>query len=59
MVSEKDKYRFSSLTEVLCFLFSGIEFHNVMVDGIEEFCRCRFYGMKLLVQKVCVCDMDF
>ena len=32
-----DKYRLSSLIEVLCFTFSGIEFHNMVVDGIKDF----------------------
>ena len=35
MVSEKDTYRLSSLTDVLCFMFSGIELHNAVVDGIK------------------------
>ena len=33
MVSEID----SSLIEVLCFMFSGIEFHDMVVDGIKDF----------------------
>ena len=37
MVSEKNKYRLSSLIEVLCLMFSGIDFHSVVVDGTKEF----------------------
>ena len=37
MVSEIDKYRLSSLIEVLCFMFSGIELDNMVVDGIKDF----------------------
>ena len=37
VVSEIDKYRLSSLIEVLCFTFSGIEFYNMVVDGIKDF----------------------
>ena len=37
VVSEIDKYRLSSLIEVLCFMFSGIEYHNRVVDGIKDF----------------------
>ena len=37
VVSEIDKYRLSSLIKALCFMFSWIEFHNVMVDGIKDF----------------------
>ena len=28
--------RLSSLTEVLCFMFLGIEFHNMVVDWMKE-----------------------
>ena len=59
MVSKIDKYRLSSLIEVLCFMFSGIEFHNMVVEGIKDFGKCRFYGVELLVQEACVCGMDF
>ena len=59
MVSEINKYRLSSLIEVLCFVFSGIEFRNLVVDGMKEFGKCQFYGVELLVQEVCVCGMDF
>ena len=36
MISE-DKYCLSSLIEVFCFMFSGIKFHNVVVDWMKEF----------------------
>ena len=37
MVSEIDKYRLSSPIEVLCFMFSRIEFHNIVVDRMKDF----------------------
>ena len=59
MVSEINKYRLSSLIEVLCFVFSGIEFRKLVVDGMKEFGKCQFYGVELLIQEVCICGMDF
>ena len=37
MVSEIDKYRLSSLVEILCVMFSGIEFHYMVVDVMKDF----------------------
>ena len=37
MISEIDKYRLSSLTEVLCLMFSGTEFHNMVADRMKDF----------------------
>ena len=34
---ETETYRLSSLIEVLCFIFSGIEFHNMLDNGMKEF----------------------
>ena len=38
-------------------MFSGI--HNVLVDWMKNADKGRFYGVELLVQEVCISDMDF